>query len=573
MDARIRKISVLVQHPFWIRLLLSTLQATKMKSSFDYLEDLLADNYPIIACESPLQERHRLLMRITTYCQQAGRKAYIWNLSEDSIKELVVSAEENLVLREFDEYKPSIKQNKEDYFQVLNFWKVYSGTGVLIVENIFPWIKENTPKETDLIISEWIKSSLVNLKFYTKDSGKTTILLGANAEIASEIAAEIPLWSQELPAAQEIIDSLIKSKNFSFTYTEQDYLEIANASAGLYISDIMYCLNDISKNHDLRNSSEIAKLLLSKKIQLLNRLYDIEFLPPPKVQLGGLELMQQSFKKFKRLLTPRAKQYNLRVPKGVMLVGPPGTGKSHSAKACSQNMGIPLIMVDWGNFRSFGNQAEMKLKRLLRLADRLNQVILYFDDFDKGFAGEDDLAKRLAGQLLTWMQERTSDVLVIASVNRMEWLPPELTRAGRFDYLFKVDLPNNGERYSIFKLHAARFDERFRNGGDPWSEEQWRRILKATNRCVGAEIQTIVERAASTIFCETVIEDTYASSKLPALELTVEALLEERRQINPLAIREADKVESMRNKADQQALPSSPLDESKFAVGNIEIFS
>lgn len=545
-----------------------------MKSSFEYLEDLLADNYPIIACESPLQERHRFLIRLTTSCQQVGKKVYIWNLSEDSIKELVVSTENNLIFQEFHDYKPSIKQKTEDYFQVLNFWRVYSGTGVLIVENIFPWLKESITKDTEFVLlSEWIKSSLVNLKFHTKNSNKTTILLGANAEIASEIAAEIPLWSQELPDTQEIIASLISSNLFPLIYTEQDYLEIANASAGLYISDIISCLTDIRKNHDLGNSSEIAKLLLAKKIQLLNRLYDIEFLPPPKVELGGLELMQQSFKKFKRLLTPRAKQYNLRVPKGIMLVGPPGTGKSHSAKACSQNMGIPLIMVDWGNFRSFGNQAEMKLKRLLRLADRLNQVILYFDDFDKGFAGDDDLAKRLAGQLLTWMQERTSDVLVIASVNRMEWLPPELTRAGRFDYLFKVDLPNNGERYSIFKLHAARFDKRFRNGGDPWSEEQWRRILKATNRCVGAEIQTIVERAASTIFCETITEDTYSESQLPALELTIEALLEERRQINPLAIREADRVESMRNKADQQALPSSPLDESKFAVGNIDIFS
>nr|MDZ8016345.1 ATP-binding protein [Nostoc sp. ZfuVER08] len=545
-----------------------------MKSSFEYLEDLLADNYPIIACESPLQERHRFLIRITTSCRQVGKKVYIWNLSEDSIKELVVSPENNLIFQEFEDYKPSIKQNTEDYFQVLNFWRVYSGTGVLIIENIFPWLKESITKDTEFVfISEWIKSSLVNLKFHTNNSDKTTILLGANAEIASEIAAEIPLWSQELPDTQEIIASLISSNLFPLIYTEQDYLEIANASAGLYISDISYCLTDIRKKHDLGNPSEIAKLLLAKKIQLLNRLYDIEFLPPPKVELGGLELMQQSFKKFKRLLTPRAKQYNLRVPKGIMLVGPPGTGKSHSAKACSQNMGIPLIMVDWGNFRSFGNQAEMKLKRLLRLADRLNQVILYFDDFDKGFAGDDDLAKRLAGQLLTWMQERTSDVLVIASVNRMEWLPPELTRAGRFDYLFKVDLPNNGERYSIFKLHAARFDKRFRNGGDPWSEEQWRRILKATNRCVGAEIQTIVERAASTIFCETITEDTYSESQLPTLELTIEALLEERRQINPLAIREADRVESMRNKADQQALPSSPLDESKFAVGSIEIFS
>ncbi|MGH2412887.1 MAG: hypothetical protein ACRDEA_04160 [Microcystaceae cyanobacterium] len=175
--------------------------------------------------------------------------------------------------------------------------------------------------------------------------------------------------------------------------------------------------------------------------------------------------------------------------------------------------------------------------------------------------------------VLTWMQERTSDVLVIASVNRMEWLPHELTRAGRFDYLFKVDLPNNGERHTIFKLHAARFDKRFRNSNDPWSEDEWRRILKATNRCVGSEIQTIVERAAFSIFCTMTAEDTYTSSELPPLELTIEALLEERRQINPLAIREADRVESMRNKADQQASPSSPRDESKFAVGNINIFS
>ncbi|NMF62492.1 ATP-binding protein (plasmid) [Brasilonema octagenarum UFV-E1] len=545
-----------------------------MKSSFNCLEDLLANNYPVIACESPLQERHRLLTRIAAYCQNTGNKAYIWNLNESSIKELAVGVKENLILREFNDYKPTVKQNKEDYFQVLNFWKGYSEIGILIVENIFPWIKENNNQSADfLIVSSWIKSSLINLKHSNQDSGKTTILLGHHAEITSEMAAIIPLWTQELPDTQEIIDNLINSKILPSTYTDQDWLEIAYSSAGLYISDIISCFKDIEKTHPTGNSSEIAKLLLSRKIQLLNRLYDIEFLPPPKVQLGGLELMQESFKKFKRLLTPRAKQYNLRVPKGIMLVGPPGTGKSHSAKACSQNMGIPLIMVDWGNFRSFGNQAEVKLKRLLRLVDRLNQVILYFDDFDKGFAGDDDLAKRLAGQLLTWMQERTSDVLVIASVNRMEWLPPELTRAGRFDYLFKVDLPNNGERHTIFKLHAARFDKRFRNSNDPWSEDEWRRILKATNRCVGSEIQTIVERAAFSIFCTMTAEDTYTSSELPPLELTIEALLEERRQINPLAIREADRVESMRNKADQQALPSSLRDESKFAVGNINIFS
>jgi SpoVK/Ycf46/Vps4 family AAA+-type ATPase len=91
-----------------------------------------------------------------------------------------------------------------------------------------------------------------------------------------------------------------------------------------------------------------------------------------------------------------------------LFVGPPGTGKSHAAKVCAQIMGVPLVLVDWGNFRSEGDRAFVKLQKLLKLADRLNQIAIYFDDLDKGFAGDDDLSRRLAGQLLTWMQERTS---------------------------------------------------------------------------------------------------------------------------------------------------------------------
>jgi len=522
------------------------------------LENLI-DQQALIACESPLTERARLLMRITTHCQDAKRQVFLWNLNED-LKELAIAQKGGLLPLEVREYQPNKPTNREDYFQILNFWRS-KGSGVLIVEGLFPMLKDN---HLDRILSEWIKSALINLKF--DESARTTILLGQDAEIG-DLAGIIPVWSQQLPELEEICENLRASKFFP-SYTDEDWLAIATTAGGLHISQILSMLHDISQNHPYSNARQTATALDARKIQLLNRLYDIEFLPPPKVPLGGLDLMQDSFKKFRKLLTPRAKQYNLRVPKGVLLIGPPGTGKSHAAKACSQIIGIPMITVDWGGFRSFGNFAQTKLKRLLQLADRLSQVILYFDDFDKGFAGDDDLARRLAGQLLTWMQERTSDVIVIASVNRIEWLPPELTRAGRFDYLFKVDLPNNGERHSIFKLHLARFDNRFHNGGDPWTESEWRRLLKATNRCVGAEIQTIVERAGASVFCQMAA----TSKELPPIELTVEALLEERRQINPLAIREADRVESMRNKASLQALPSSPTDESIFATGQVEIF-
>lgn len=543
-----------------------------MKTSFKLLTEIIQDKYPIIACESPLQERHRFLFNTAKYCERANIPCYLWNLNEDELKELKV-VNSNLIVCDFENYRPASKCTREDYFQVLNFWKKYQGKGILIVENLFPWIQNVDMRETEFfMVSEWVKSSLLNIKLYNQNREKTILMLGSSLQIANDIAAEIPTWYNELPVIDEIISELQSKNLLPPNYTDSEYIKVGGAGIGLYLSDIVNGIKEVSKTVDFNEVDAATKLFLTYKVNLLNKLYDIEFVQPPKMEVGGLELMQQSFKKFKRMLTPRAKQYNLKVPKGMMLVGPPGTGKSHSAKACSQNMGIPLIMVDWGNFRSFGNQAEAKLTRLLKLADTLNQTIVYFDDFDKGFAGDDDLSKRLAGKLLTWMQERTSDVFVIASVNRMEWLPPELTRAGRFDYIFKVDLPNNGERHAIFKINAAKFDKRFRNGNDPWSEEEWRRIIKATNRCVGAEIQTIIERAASTIFYNNISGDKWDEFDYPPLELTIEAILEERRQMNPLAIREADRVESMRNKADAQGLPSSPVDDSVYANGNINIF-
>jgi SpoVK/Ycf46/Vps4 family AAA+-type ATPase len=324
--------------------------------------------------------------------------------------------------------------------------------------------------------------------------------------------------------------------------------------------------------HPIFDSSELVKKVSAYKIELLKRVYNVEFLQPMTIPVGGLELMQSAFKGYKRLLTPLAKSYNLRLPKGVLLIGPPGTGKSHSAKACSQILELPLVIVEWGHFRSYGNMAEYKLKKLLALVDRINRIIFYLDDFDKGFAGDDDLSRRLAGMLLTWMQERTSDVLIIASANNIQWLPPELTRSGRFDQIFKIDLPNNGERHSIFKIHLARFDKRFSHGGDAFTPEEWQRLLKVTHRCVGAEIQAIVERAAFSIFCQSFDEETPALEDLPPLQITLTALLESRKSVNPLAIREADRIESMRNKADLQGLPSSPVDSSIYSLGNIDIF-
>jgi hypothetical protein len=528
---------------------------------------LIKLNNKLIAVESPLQERLKLLTNLALECQQYNINCYLWTLEDDALHQLSTN-EEGLSLQRVDQYQAIAKSRREHYFEILRFWKTTDLSGILILEGIFPWLGEATTDPDFFLTSEWIKSALINLKLYNCNANKTAILLGSNATVSSDIAPEVPTVIQQLPAIEEISSYLAQ---ILLDYSHSDIHATANAGLGMYLADIDYGIRQAIANHEI-TPDELVEKLSAYKIELFKRIYNIQFLQPPSTPIGGLELIQQAFKTYKRLLSSLAKAYNLRLPKGILLIGPPGTGKSYSAKASSAQLGLPLIILEWGSFRSYGNLAEYKLKNLLALVDRINRVILYLDDFDKGFAGDDDLSKRLAGMLLTWMQERTSEVLIIASANNIQWLPPELTRSGRFDEIFKVDLPNYGERHEIFKIHLARFDPRFRNGGDGYSEEEWKRLLKATQRCVGAEIQAIVERAAVFSFCQMFGDDVAPASELPSLEITLSALLAARQSMNPLAIREADRVESMRNIAALHGLPSSPIDSSIYSLGNVDIF-
>ncbi|MCC5664812.1 ATP-binding protein [Nostoc sp. CHAB 5784] len=528
---------------------------------------LIKLNNKLIAVESPLQERISLLINLASECLRLDINCYLWVLEDDALHQLSTN-EEGLSLKTVDQYQAIIKSRREHYFEILRFWKTTDLSGILILEGIFPWLGSATTDPDFFLTSEWIKSALINLKLCNHSYNKTAILLGSNATVSSDIAPEVPTIVQQLPAIEEISSYLAQVLP---DYSRSDIHATAIAGLGMYLADIDYGIRQAIANHEI-TPDELVEKLSAYKIELFKRIYNIQFLQPPSTPIGGLELMQEAFKTYKRLLTTLAKAYNLRLPKGILLIGPPGTGKSYSAKACSAQLGLPLIILEWGNFRSYGNLAEYKLKNLLALVDRINRVILYLDDFDKGFAGDDDLSKRLAGMLLTWMQERTSEVLIIASANNIEWLPPELTRSGRFDEIFKVDLPNYGERHEIFKIHLARFDPRFHDRGDGYSEEEWKRLLKATQRCVGAEIQAIVERAAVFSFCEMFGDDVAPASELPSLEITLSALLAARQSMNPLSIREADRVESMRNIAALQGQPSSPIDSSIYSLGNVDIF-
>jgi SpoVK/Ycf46/Vps4 family AAA+-type ATPase len=198
------------------------------------------------------------------------------------------------------------------------------------------------------------------------------------------------------------------------------------------------------------------------------------------------------------------------------------------------------------------------LNKLWKRIEAASPCVCYFDEFDKFFmannsGSEDSETKQVLGVLLTWLQEKQSQTFVIATLNRLDALPPELTRAGRFDKIFYVGFPQAIERKQIFQLYGSKFDLRYQED-QVLSYQQWQVLLGKTQNCTGAEIRAIVENAARKCFHQ---------GREILLEL--DDLLAARELITPLYIRDTERVLAMENRAKGIAESASSIDQSEYA--------
>lgn len=180
-------------------------------------------------------------------------------------------------------------------------------------------------------------------------------------------------------------------------------------------------------------------------------------------QLGGLESFKEWLDERGAALTAKAQRFGLRAPRGVLLLGVQGCGKSLAAKCVAARFGVPLVRLDLPRVLGAGGEgpsAEEGMRRAIEAIETLAPVALWVDEIEKGFAGSrggtDSRAARLLGAFSTWLQERTSSVFVVATANDVSGLPPELLRRGRFDDLFFVDLPDFDARKTILALHLRK---------------------------------------------------------------------------------------------------------------------
>ena len=315
-----------------------------------------------------------------------------------------------------------------------------------------------------------------------KASGCCLAMVGPPVKIPTEIDSFFTMLDFRLPSRDEL--RMIQQELGESVGVEADE-DAVDAALGLteFESETAFALSLVLEK---RFS---AQIITEQKMQMIRRTGLMEFWPPvPTDMVGGLDLLKQYLKNRRKAFEPGNE--HLPGPKALLLVGIPGTGKSLSCKAAASIFGWPLIRLDISSLKSsLVGESEQKIRQATATIDAFGKSVVWLDEIDKVFAGvkssgrtDGGTTSAMFGHFLTWMQETTSPVLVMATANNIRELPPEFLRAGRFDALFFVDLPNANERLEIIRIMNRRYNSEI--------QEEYCRQL---NGWTGAEIEQLAK--------------------------------------------------------------------------------
>jgi AAA+ superfamily predicted ATPase len=352
--------------------------------------------------------------------------------------------------------------------------------------------------------------SLRELAHALKSTYTTVVLLSPVLVIPPELEKEISVLDVPLPTyrdllqlLKEIVGVLRQGDRAKVDLTKDDADQLIQAALGLTLAEAE---NAFAKAiaHDGRLSRDDVARVLDEKRQVIRKSGLLEYFPTDGKlsEVGGLDLLKTWLARRGAAFSEAARRFGLPEPKGLLLLGVQGCGKSLTAKAIAAQWRLPLLRLDMGRiFSGLVGSSEENLRRAIRVAESVAPVVLWIDEIEKGLSGlqsshsDGGVAARLAGTLLTWLQEKTAPVFVVATANRIEQLPPELLRKGRFDDIFFIDLPAQPERREILEIHVRR------RGRDPAAHDLDALAARAAGFS-GAEIEQAVVSALYDAFAE-----------------------------------------------------------------------
>ncbi|MGN0193779.1 MAG: AAA family ATPase, partial [Pseudoramibacter sp.] len=298
---------------------------------------------------------------------------------------------------------------------------------------------------------------------YNSEARKNVVFISPQLVIPGDMEKEITVFDFPLPDVAEIEDMMdrIVAENAldPNCITPEEKEKLAKSALGLTLQEAENAFSRaIVANHGLNINA--LPIIFDEKNQVIKKTGILEFVKSDLTlgDIGGLDNLKSWLLKRKNSWLDSAKKYNIPAPKGVLITGIPGCGKSLTAKAMSTIWNLPLLKLDVGKiFSGIVGSSEENMRRAIETAEAVAPSILWVDEIEKGLAGvnatgDSGTSTRVFGTFLTWMQEKTAPVFVVATANQISHLPTELLRKGRFDEIFFVDLPTAAERKKIFEV-------------------------------------------------------------------------------------------------------------------------
>ena len=337
---------------------------------------------------------------------------------------------------------------------------------------VLNWLKEqNSGSSTILLVKDFhkfyddptINRTIKELSSTLKETSHNLIISSHLFPSSEELDELMTILNLPLPDQNELKNLIKKiATNTNSNLDEQELNELSVASSGLTEIKVKQVTAKALAQRGKISKKDINDILEEKK-QVIARSEILEFFEAKSSQddIGGLNVLKVWLNQRYRAFSKEARDYGLPIPKGVLLVGAQGTGKSLTAKSISKSWSMPLLRLDVGRlFSSLVGSSEARTRETISRAEAMSPCILWIDEIDKGFGGDarsdGGTSQRVLASLLTWMSEKESAVFVIATANAIDKLPAELLRKGRFDEIFFLDLPNSEERLSILDLHLKK---------------------------------------------------------------------------------------------------------------------
>ncbi|GAB1354401.1 AAA family ATPase [Erysipelotrichia bacterium] len=465
------------------------------------LANFLRARFPILYI--PTWEEERVILTISSVVAdetliKTVRKVFVWASTTGIVAEGMTPR---------DETKAPLK--------ALEFIETFDEPAVFILKDLHVFFGAAGGRQPDHQLIRKVRDIVPGLKQSAKPKG--VIFIAPLLVLPNDLQKDVTVVDFPLPTFGEIkhvLDEMIAANKqggrITIDLTEKDAERLVKAAMGLTLQESENAFARSMVN-DGRLDINDLEVILEEKAQIIKKTGILEFIKSDEKinDVGGLGNLKRWLSKRSNAWLDEAKKYGLPAPKGVLITGVPGCGKSLIAKAVSSMWQLPLLRLDVGRiFSGIVGSSEENLRNAIKTAEATAPSVLWVDELEKGFgglgsSGDSGTSTRVFATFLTWMQEKEKPVFVIATANNINALPPELMRKGRFDEIFFVDLPTKRERMFIFAVHLKkRIKDSYVKGNIEFNSAFIEKLADATEGFVGAEIEQVVIASLFEAFSE-----------------------------------------------------------------------